>query len=92
MSDYDDRVWSDPEKVSDEQVEESENAERTVEAERKFIKKRKEAIRKKLKEYDMTQQDLGKLLDHPKSYISELMNGVSQFSMKDLVLSTGCLG
>lgn len=34
----------------------------------------------------MTQQDLGKLLDHPKSYISELMNGVSQFSMKDLVI------
>mgnify|MGYP006284904781 FL=1 len=86
MSDYEDRVWSDPEKVSEEQVEESENAERTVEAERKFIKKRKEAIRKKLKEYDMTQQDLGKLLDHPKSYISELMNGVSQFSMKDLVI------
>ena len=86
MSDYEDRVWSDHKKVSDEQVEESERAESTIEAERKFIKKRKEAIKKKLKEYDMTQQDLGELLGHSKSYISELMNGVSQFSMKDLVI------
>ncbi len=86
MSDYEDRVWSDPEKVSDDMVGESERAEMTIEAERKFIKKRKEAIKKKLKEHDMTQQDLGQLLGHSKSYISELMNGVSQFSMKDLVI------
>jgi len=34
----------------------------------------------------MTQQDLGVILGHPKSYMSELMNGVSQFTMKDLVI------
>ncbi len=34
----------------------------------------------------MTQQDLGTLLRHPKSYMSELINGVSQFTMKDLVI------
>ena len=34
----------------------------------------------------MTQQDLGVLLGHKKSYMSELINGVSQFSLKDLVI------
>ena len=34
----------------------------------------------------MTQQELGVLLEHPKSYMSELINGVSQFTMKDLVI------
>ena len=34
----------------------------------------------------MTQQELGLLLGHPKSYMSELINGVSQFTMKDLVI------
>ncbi|MDD4192831.1 MAG: helix-turn-helix transcriptional regulator, partial [Mangrovibacterium sp.] len=56
------------------------------EIEQKFIARRKEAIRKKMKSYDMTQTDLGVLLGHKKSYISELINGVSQFSMKDLVI------
>jgi plasmid maintenance system antidote protein VapI len=34
----------------------------------------------------MTQQELGVLLGHPKSYMSELIKGVSQFTMKDLVI------
>ncbi len=34
----------------------------------------------------MTQQDLGVILNHPKSYMSELINGVSQFTLKDLVI------
>ena len=34
----------------------------------------------------MTQTDLGELLGHKKSYMSELINGVSQFSMKDLII------
>jgi transcriptional regulator with XRE-family HTH domain len=86
MTEYEERVWSDPEQVTDKQLEDSDKAENIVETERKFIKKRRDAIRKKLKEYDMTQQDLGDLLGHSKSYISELMNGVSQFSMRDLVI------
>jgi transcriptional regulator with XRE-family HTH domain len=86
MTEYEERVWSDPEQVSDKQLEDSDKAENIVETERRFIKKRKDAIRKKLKEYDMTQQDLGVLLGHSKSYMSELINGVSQFSMRDLVI------
>ena len=34
----------------------------------------------------MTQQDLGLILGHPKSYMSELINGVSHFTLKDLVI------
>jgi len=49
-------------------------------------------IRKKLKEFDLTQQDLGVILEHPKSYMSELMNGVSQFTLKDLVIIHRILG
>lgn len=52
-----------------------------------FIQRRKDLIHKKLKSLDLTQQDFGKILGHlSKSYISELMNGVSPFSLKDLIV------
>jgi len=83
---YESREWSDFEKISDSKIDELEKAEAIINYEQIFISKRKESIRKKLKEYDMTQQDLGVILGHPKSYMSELINGVSQFTMKDLVI------
>jgi antitoxin component HigA of HigAB toxin-antitoxin module len=86
IKDYEDKHWSDIENIPDSQIEDSEKSEEIVDAEMKFIDRRKEIIRKKLREFDMTQQDLGLLLGHPKSYISELMNGVSHFTMKDLVI------
>jgi antitoxin component HigA of HigAB toxin-antitoxin module len=92
INDYEDRKWSDFDKVTDLQVEESDKAEEIVNYEQQFINKRKYAIRKKLKEYDMTQQDLGLILGHPKSYMSELINGVSQFTLKDLVIIHRVLG
>jgi len=92
IKDYEDREWSDFDKTTDLQVKESDNAEEMVNFEEKFIRKRKDSIRKKLKAYDMTQQDLGAILDHPKSYMSELINGVSQFTLKDLVIIHRILG
>jgi plasmid maintenance system antidote protein VapI len=86
IKEYEDREWSDFDKITDSQVLESDKAEVIVNYEQKFFNKRKETIRKKLNEYDMTQQDLGIILGHPKSYISELINGVSQFTLKDLVI------
>ncbi len=83
---YEDREWSDLDKITDSQIEESDKAEKIVKNEQRFILKRKEVIRKKLKEFDMTQQDLGVILGHPKSYMSELINGISQFTLKDLVI------
>ncbi|MCD4793755.1 MAG: helix-turn-helix domain-containing protein [Bacteroidales bacterium] len=86
IKEYEAKEWADFEKISDLKVEESDKAEVIVNYEQKFINKRKDSIRRKLKEFDMTQQDLGTLLGHPKSYMSELINGVSQFTMKDLVI------
>ena len=86
IRDYEAKEWTDFENISDFKIKESDKAEAIVNYENQFIQKRKESIRKKLKEFDMTQQDLGTLLGHPKSYISELINGVSQFTMKDLVI------
>lgn len=83
---YEAENWTNSELITDAQVEETENAELLVEIERKFILQRRESIRRRLKSYDMTQQDLGVLLGHNKSYMSELINGVSQLSLKDLVI------
>lgn len=83
---YEDKEWSDFNNISDSKFKESDKAEEIINSEQRFIMNRKEAIRKKLKAFDMTQQDLGVILEHPKSYMSELMNGVSQFTLKDLVI------
>ncbi|WP_223266532.1 helix-turn-helix domain-containing protein [Luteibaculum oceani] len=62
-------------------------AERLAETERIFLKRRIDLIKKRLKSYGLTQQDLGLVLGHPsKSYISELVNGVSPFTIKDLII------
>jgi predicted XRE-type DNA-binding protein len=92
IKDYEDRSWSDLDNVSDKQISESDKALEIINQEEKFILKRKEHIRKKLKAFDMTQQELGTILGHPKSYTSELMNGVSQFTLKDLVIIHRLLG
>lgn len=86
IKEYEEKNWSDFDKISDSQLEESDKAEEIVNYEQKFILRRKVAIKKRLKEFDMTQQDLGVILNHPKSYMSELINGVSQFTLKDLVI------
>ncbi len=92
IQEYEAREWANFENISDSKIEESDKAEMIINYEQKFINKRKESIRKKLKEFDITQQDLGILLGHPKSYMSELINGVSQFTMKDLVIIHRILG
>lgn len=86
IQDYEEKNWSDSDNIPEKQFDEAETAEQLVEIEQKFIVQRREVIRKKLKSYDMNQTDLAILLGHKKSYMSELINGVSQFSMKDLVI------
>ncbi len=86
IKEYEDRNWADFKNITDFQVKESDKAEEIIQKEEEFIRKRKAEIRKKLKDFDMTQQELGVLLGHPKSYMSELINGVSQFTLKDLVI------
>lgn len=84
---YEDQNWSANAKISDKKLKESDAAELIAEKERLFIQRRKELIRKKLKNLNLTQQDFGKILGHnSKSYISELMNGISPFSLKDMIV------
>jgi len=84
---YENQNWSADANISDKKIRESDIAELIAEKERLFIQRRKELIRKKIKDLNLTQQDFGKILGHQsKSYTSELINGVSPFSLKDLIV------
>ena len=87
IEDYENKNWSSTSTITEAKIQESDSAEVTAEKERLFIHNRKELIRKKLKLLNLTQQSLGAVLGHnSKSYMSELMNGVSPFSLKDLIV------
>lgn len=83
---YEDKNWSSPE-ISDAKLKEADLAELIAEKERQFIFHRKQLIKKQLKKYELNQQDLMTLLGHKsKSHMSELMNGLSPFTLNDLIV------
>jgi hypothetical protein len=92
IKDYEDRNWSDSDTITEAQLKESDDAEVLVERERAFYANRKALIKERLEKFQLKQQDLVEILDHPKSYISELMNGVRPFSMKDTIIINRVLG
>lgn len=84
---YETQNWSANSTASEKQLQESEIAASIAEKERLFLQRRKTLILKNLKRLQLTQQDFGKVLGHEsKSYMSELMNGVRPFSLKDLIV------
>lgn len=84
---YERAEWSDVDKIDDRKLIESEKTERIAEQERLFIENRKQAIRKKLKELDLTQENLADILGHKsKTHMSELMNGIKPFTLRDLIV------
>ncbi len=84
---YEKQHWSAASPIDESQLLESDLAEALAEKERQFIARRKGLIKIKLKQLALSQQDFGKILGHhTKSYISELMNGVRPFSLKDLIV------
>ena len=83
---YENEHWGNESEITDEQEKESDIAEKIVSAENIFIQKRKELIKKKLKESEITQKDLAKILGHRPNYMSELINGVRPFSRDDIVV------
>ena len=83
---YEKTHWNNVSNISDEQIKESDIAERIVSAESIFIQKRKELIREKLKESNISQKDLAKILGHRPNYMSELINGVRPFSRDDIIV------
>ncbi|UUC45732.1 transcriptional regulator [Flavobacterium cerinum] len=84
---YERKEWSDLEKLTDEKMAESDLSEKLAEKERIFIENRKQLIRNKLKTLNLTQKELGTVLGHKsKTHMSELMNGIKPFTLKDLIV------
>lgn len=83
---YETENWEEENSITDDQIKESDIAERLVNAESLFIQKRKELIKEKLRDNQITQKDLGKLLGHRPNYMSELINGIRPFSKDDIVV------
>lgn len=87
IEDYENKNWPSETEITDKNIQESDLAELIVEKEHQFIENRKSLIKEHLKKLDLTQQELGQILGHKsKSYMSELMNGLSPFSLKDLIV------
>jgi antitoxin component HigA of HigAB toxin-antitoxin module len=84
---YENSEWSDIDKIDDNKLIESEKSEHIAEQERLFIENRKQTIREKIKELDLTQENLASILGHKsKTHMSELMNGIKPFTLKDLIV------
>lgn len=84
---YEEKLWSDANAVNMDQVEQSDLAAAIAEKERIFFKNRKKAIQGKLKDFNLTQEELGHLLGHKsKTHMSELINGIKPFTLIDLVV------
>lgn len=84
---YEKIVWSDADTVSVAQVDQSDLAAAIAEKERIFFEKRKKTIQRKLKEFNLTQEELGLILGHKsKTHMSELINGVKPFTLTDIVV------
>ena len=83
---YENKNWDKDSLISEEKIKESDFAEVIVAQERKFLQNRKKIIKNKLSEHGINQQDLGILLSHSKTYMSELMNGISPFNNRDLII------
>lgn len=84
---YENSEWNDVDKIDDQKILESDKSERIAELERLFLENRKQIIRKKLKELELTQENLALILGHKsKTYMSELMNGIKPFTLRDLIV------
>ena len=83
---YEKTHWGDETIISNEQITESDIAEKIVNSENEFIQNRKILIRGKLTEMGISQQDLAAILGHRPNYMSELINGVRPFSRDDIVI------
>lgn len=87
IENYENKEWSAVENIDDNKLLESENAEKFAELERQFLETRKQEIRKKLKALEITQENLASILGHKsKTYMSELMNGIKPFTLRDLII------
>lgn len=87
IEEYEKNQWSDLNLIDENKIKESDLAEFFAEKERAFIERRKTLIKEKLKEININQQEFGFILGHKsKTYTSELINGLSSFTLRDLII------
>lgn len=87
LESYERSEWADADSIDDRQLIQSEKAEFIADQERQFLETRKRTIRNRLKQLELTQENLGSILGHKsKTHMSELMNGIKPFTLKDLVI------
>lgn len=84
---YEDKNWSEGSEIDQFRLSQSDLAELIAEKERQFLQRRKKLIKERLKKYSLTQEQLMFLLGHrSKTYMSELINGLSPFTLNDIVI------
>lgn len=84
---YESCKWCDVDKIDDNKQIENDKTEHIAEQERLFIENRKQAIEKKIKEYDLTLENLASILGRKsKTHMSELMDGIKSFTVRDLII------
>lgn len=87
IENYEKQHWSSGSVINELRIKESDLAELIAEKERHFVQRRKRLIKMRLKESGLNQQQLMLLLGHKsKTYMSELMNGISPFTLNDLII------
>ena len=87
LESYERSEWADADSIDDRQLIQSEKAEFIADQERQFLETRKRTIRNRLKQLELTQENLGSILGHKsKTHMSELMNGIKPFTLKDLII------
>ena len=87
LENYERSEWADADSIDDRQLIQSEKAEFIADQERQFLETRKRTIRNRLKQLELTQENLGSILGHKsKTHMSELMNGIKPFTLKDLII------
>lgn len=87
LESYERSEWADADSIDDRQLIQSEKAEFIDDQERQFLETRKRTIRNRLKQLELTQENLGSILGHKsKTHMSELMNGIKPFTLKDLII------
>lgn len=84
IKEYESKNWKNTD-VDDKQISLSDISEKIADNENLFIMKRKKLIISNLKQLGLNQQDLGTILGHRKSYISELLNGIRTLSLADTI-------
>lgn len=84
---YESSEWNNVNQIDEKKLIESDKSEHIAEIERIFIENRKQKIKKRLKELDLNQENLASILGHKsKTHMSELMNGIKPFTLRDLII------